>query len=50
MTTTTAPSTADVLEPTTTGTTLGVHSEVGRLRQAVVHRPGRELDRLTPSN
>ena len=30
--------------------TLGVHSEVGRLRQAVVHRPGLELTRLTPSN
>jgi arginine deiminase len=29
---------------------LGVHSEVGRLRQAVVHRPGLELSRLTPSN
>jgi arginine deiminase len=30
--------------------TLGVHSEVGRLRQAVVHRPGLELSRLTPGN
>ncbi len=29
---------------------LGVHSEVGRLRQAVVHRPGLELSRLTPAN
>ena len=29
---------------------LGVHSEVGRLRQAIVHRPGLELSRLTPSN
>ena len=28
----------------------GVHSEVGRLRQAIVHRPGLELSRLTPSN
>jgi len=27
---------------------LGVHSEVGRLRQAIVHRPGLELSRLTP--
>lgn len=27
-----------------------VDSEVGVLRQAVVHRPGLELDRLTPSN
>ena len=30
-------------------TTLGVHSEVGRLRQVVLHRPGLELERLTPS-
>src|SRR5919199_3956801 len=30
-------------------TTLGVHSEVGRLRQVVLHRPGMELERLTPS-
>jgi arginine deiminase len=29
---------------------VGVHSEVGQLRQAVVHRPGLELSRLTPSN
>lgn len=29
---------------------LGVHSEVGRLRQVLVHRPGLELSRLTPSN
>ena len=28
----------------------GVHSEVGPLRQAIVHRPGLELSRLTPSN
>ncbi|QYG93502.1 arginine deiminase [Iamia sp. SCSIO 61187] len=28
----------------------GVHSEVGRLRQLIVHRPGLELARLTPSN
>ena len=27
-----------------------MHSEVGRLRQAIVHRPGLELSRLTPSN
>ena len=31
-------------------TSLGVHSEVGRLRQAIVHRPGLELSRLTPNN
>lgn len=29
---------------------LGVDSEVGHLRQAIVHRPGLELTRLTPSN
>ena len=29
---------------------LGVHSEVGQLRQAIVHRPGLELSRLTPDN
>src|SRR4051794_8605482 len=28
----------------------GVHSEVGRLREVMVHRPGLELDRLTPAN
>ncbi|MFG1644119.1 arginine deiminase [Amycolatopsis sp. NPDC049252] len=27
-----------------------VHSEVGRLNQAIVHRPGLELTRLTPRN
>ena len=29
---------------------LGVPSEVGTLRQLVVHRPGLELSRLTPGN
>ena len=29
---------------------LGVQSEVGALRQAIVHRPGLELSRLTPDN
>ena len=29
---------------------LGVHSEVGKLRKVMVHRPGLELQRLTPSN
>ncbi|WP_201799220.1 arginine deiminase [Subtercola vilae] len=29
---------------------LGVHSEVGRLRQVIIHRPGTELNRLTPEN
>lgn len=28
----------------------GVHSEVGRLRKVMVHEPGREHRRLTPSN
>ncbi|MCU1369786.1 MAG: arcA [Ilumatobacteraceae bacterium] len=28
----------------------GVHSEVGQLRRVIVHRPGLELSRLTPSN
>lgn len=30
--------------------TFGVHSEIGRLRRVLVHRPGTELARLTPSN
>lgn len=30
--------------------TLGVASEVGRLRQVIVHRPGLELARLSPTN
>jgi arginine deiminase len=30
-------------------TALGVHSEVGRLREVVLHRPGLELERLTPA-
>jgi arginine deiminase len=29
---------------------LGVHSEIGKLRKVIVHRPGLELSRLTPSN
>ena len=28
----------------------GVHSEVGNLRKVIVHRPGLEMRRLTPSN
>jgi arginine deiminase len=28
----------------------GVQSEVGQLRQAIIHRPGLELSRLTPQN
>jgi len=31
-------------------TTFGVHSEVGRLRQVMVHRPELSLQRLTPGN
>ncbi len=31
-------------------TVLGVHSEVGRLRQVIVHRPDLSLQRLTPAN
>ena len=30
--------------------TLGVHSEVGRLRKVMVHRPELSLQRLTPTN
>ncbi len=30
--------------------TFGVKSEVGQLRQAIIHRPGLELSRLTPQN
>ena len=30
--------------------TLGVHSEVGKLRQVMVHRPELSLQRLTPTN
>ena len=30
--------------------TLHVDSEVGRLRQVILHRPGLELSRLTPDN
>ena len=29
--------------------TFGVHSEVGRLRKVIVHRPGFKHSRLTPS-
>ena len=27
----------------------GVHSEVGKLRKVIVHRPGLEMRRLTPT-
>lgn len=36
--------------PEPTVTHAGVHSEVGVLRRVLVHRPGLELSRLTPSN
>lgn len=29
---------------------LGVYSEVGQLHEVIVYRPGKEMDRLTPSN
>jgi len=29
---------------------LGVHSEVGRLRKVLMHRPGVDMERLTPAN
>jgi arginine deiminase len=32
------------------GMGFGVHSEVGQLREVVLHRPGLELSRLTPAN
>jgi arginine deiminase len=34
----------------TAATALGVHSEVGKLRTVMVHRPDLELKRLTPDN
>jgi arginine deiminase len=30
--------------------TFNVASEIGQLHQAIVHRPGLELSRLTPEN
>jgi arginine deiminase len=38
------------VETTTEATRFGVHSEVGRLRRVMIHRPDLELKRLTPSN
>lgn len=41
----------DELAPQTAKSlTFGVHSEVGKLRQVIIHRPGPELSRLTPAN
>ena len=31
-------------------TRFGVHSEVGKLRRVIIHRPDLELKRLTPNN
>ncbi len=36
--------------PAGTGRTVGVDSEIGALREVIVHRPGLELERLTPDN
>jgi arginine deiminase len=38
------------LDDEETAVTLSVRSEIGQLRQAIVHRPGLELARLTPQN
>ena len=35
---------------TTSGRSVGADSEVGRLRSVILHRPGPELQRLTPRN
>ena len=35
---------------TVSGSALGVNSEVGTLRVVILHRPGAELQRLTPRN
>jgi arginine deiminase len=42
--------TAAVQAPEQLPLTVGIHSEVGPLREVIVHRPGLELDRLTPGN
>jgi arginine deiminase len=34
----------------TSSVSVGIDSEIGPLREVIVHRPGRELDRLTPRN
>ena len=41
---------ADQPREGTTMTEFGVHSEVGKLRKVMVHRPDLSLQRLTPSN
>jgi arginine deiminase len=45
-----APSISSGMYGQSTAIRSGVASEVGQLRRAIVHRPGIELDRLTPSN
>ena len=42
--------TASSPTPGATKTALGVHSEVGKLRTVMIHRPDLELKRLTPEN
>jgi arginine deiminase len=42
--------TSVVGEGVATGTRFGVHSEVGKLRRVMIHRPDLELKRLTPNN
>jgi arginine deiminase len=42
--------TATEVTPLSPSTAFHVDSEVGQLRQAIVHRPGIELSRLTPDN
>jgi arginine deiminase len=39
-----------VVEPVRTALEFGVHSEVGKLRRVMIHRPDLELKRLTPDN
>ena len=47
---TTATSAVRTLGGASSAPQLGVHSEVGVLRTVLVHRPGLELERLTPRN
>jgi hypothetical protein len=42
--------TATSIPPSPSVSIGGVRSETGRLHRVLVHRPGRELDRLTPAN
>ncbi|HLK43192.1 MAG TPA: arginine deiminase, partial [Thermoleophilia bacterium] len=47
---TTLPATQNAPAATAAGAAVGVHSEVGRLHTVLLHRPGLELQRLTPAN